>query len=123
MTKKIDGVGPDVKIATNEKGGKQSDTPYGFHLMDAEASFALAKVLAYGAKRYARDNWRLVGIEDHLNHALQHIFAWMAGDEQDDHLEHALCRLHFAVAVDRQDDEHWEKMLSEESANEEKADI
>ena len=123
MDKKIDGVGPGVEIQTNEKGGKQSNSPYGFHLMDPEASFVLAKVLAYGAKIYARDNWRLIDVEDHLNHALQHIFAWMAGDLQDDHLEHALCRLHFAVAVDRQDNEYWEKMLCKESANEEKADI
>lgn len=113
----IDGVGPNVEIVTNEKGGKQSDSPYGFHLMDAKANFALAKVLAYGAKRYTRDNWRLIGIEDHLNHALQHIFAYMAGDEQDEHLEHALCRLHFAVAVDKQDNEFWEEKLNESKAD------
>ena len=29
-SKRIAGVEPDAKITTNENGGKQSDTPYGF---------------------------------------------------------------------------------------------
>ena len=95
----IEGVGPDVGITQNEKGGYQSDTPYAFHLIDAPAMFELAKVLAVGAEKYERDNWRKIDCEDHLNHALQHIFAYMAGDEQDEHLEHAFCRLMMAVAV------------------------
>lgn len=94
----IAGVGPDAAIATNERGGKQSATPYGFTLIDGKAMFKLAEVLAYGAKRYARDNWRLISSEDHLNHALQHAFAYMAGDRQDDHAGHFLCRAMMWVA-------------------------
>jgi hypothetical protein len=106
-SEEIKGIGPDAPITTNERGGKQSATPYGFHLMDPKASFVLAEVLAYGATRYGRDNWRYIDVEDHLNHALQHIFAFLDGDTQDDHLEHALCRVHMAVAVDRQDPKDW----------------
>ena len=94
----ITGVGPDAAIAVNERGGKQSATPYGFNLIDGKAMFKLAEVLAYGAKRYARDNWRLISSEDHLNHMLQHAFAYMAGDRQDDHLGHMLCRSMMKVA-------------------------
>jgi hypothetical protein len=59
---------------------------------------ALAEVTQYGAERYARDNWRLIEEESHINHALIHIFAYQAGNTQDDHLEHAFCRLMFALA-------------------------
>lgn len=95
----IKGISPDEPITTNERGGQQSATPYGFHLIDAPAMFALAKVLAEGAERYERDNWRKVDCEEHINHALQHIYAHMAGDTQDEHLEHAFCRLMMAVAT------------------------
>ena len=89
---------PQAEIVTNEAGGKQSDTGTAFHYADPLAMLALAKVLDYGAKRYDRDNWRLIEEEEHINHAITHLFAYMAGDEQDDHLEHALCRVHMALA-------------------------
>ena len=95
----ITGIGKNEPIATNEQGGKQSATPYRFDLVPAKAMFALAHVVAEGAKRYEKDNWRKISVADHLNHALQHIYAYMAGDEQDDHLGHALCRLAFAVEL------------------------
>lgn len=99
MGKKIENIGPDTPIATNEKGGQQSETPYRFDLIDGKAEFVLAGVLGYGATRYAVNNWRLISLQDHLKHALQHIFAYFAGDRQDDHLGHAYCRIHFAVAM------------------------
>lgn len=99
MGNQIEGLGPDAPVTENEKGGKQSDSPYAFHLIDSEAIFSLAKVLEYGARRYERDNWRKLDCESHLNHALQHIYGYLAGDEQDDHLEHAFCRLMMAVAT------------------------
>lgn len=102
MTQKahIDGVGPDVPIAINEHGGMQSETPYGFHLFAPLAEFAKAAVMAEGAKRYARDNWRKIDIDDHLNHLLQHIFAYMAGDRQENHLAHAHCRAMMASELE-----------------------
>ena len=42
----IDGVGEDVPVTTNENGGKQSRTPYGFHLLPTSAIFDAAKVAA-----------------------------------------------------------------------------
>ena len=94
----IKGVGPDAEIVTNEQGGKQSKAVAAFHLMDAPTMIRLGKVLQYGASRYGRDNWRKIPCEDHLNHALAHIFAAFAGDTQDDHLGHAFCRLMMACA-------------------------
>lgn len=92
------GLGKDAEITTNTAGGKQSRIEFAFHLLDAPAIMALANVVYQGAEKYARDNWRLISEEEHLNHALAHIFAYMAGDRQDDHLEHALCRLMMSVA-------------------------
>lgn len=61
----------------------------------------LARVLTFGAKKYAAHNWRL-GIEySRLFDALQrHLWAWWAGEETDpesgeSHLDHAACCLMF----------------------------
>ena len=51
-SKKITGVEADAPITTNENGGKQSDTPYGFHLLPVTALFDAAKVAKYGADKY-----------------------------------------------------------------------
>ena len=62
---------------------------------------SIAKVLQYGADRYAPNNWRLIPQEEHINHALIHIVAHLAGDTQDEHIDHALCRLMMAYATDK----------------------
>jgi len=94
------GVEPDAPVVTNKNGGKQSDTPYGFHLIPTSAIFDAAKVLKYGADKYGETrlqrNYTKIPSDDHINHALQHIYAYLAGDTQDDHLGHALVRLMFA---------------------------
>lgn len=59
----------------------------------------IAKILQYGADRYEPNNWRLIPQENHINHALVHIIAHLAGDTQDDHINHALCRLMMAKAT------------------------
>lgn len=60
---------------------------------------AIGKTLQEGAKKYEINNWRLVPREIHINHALIHLLAALAGDTQDDHKEHALCRLMMAIAT------------------------
>lgn len=99
----IAGIEPDAPVTVNENGGKQSDTPYGFHLVPSSAIFDAAKVLKYGADKYGETfehrNYNKISTVDHLNHALQHIYAFLAGDTQDDHLGHALVRLMFAYDV------------------------
>lgn len=103
MDKNIAGVSPDAPVISNANGGKQSDTPYGFHLLPVSAIFDAAKVAKYGADKYGEtfDNRNYIKIPatDHLNHAIQHIYAFLAGDQQDDHLGHAIVRLMFAYDV------------------------
>ena len=105
----IFGVTPDAPVITNEKGGKQSASPYAFELLPPYALFEAAKVARHGADKYGETfgdrNYTKIDSKSHLNHALQHIYAYLAGDTSDDHLSHALVRMLFAVDMD-----HREKM-------------
>ena len=92
-------VDPNAPVTTNNKGGSQSDIPVRFDLIDAKAMFEMAKVLDHGAKKYGANNWRLIDVEEHLNHLLMHTFAYLSGDETDEHLSHILCRATFALGV------------------------
>lgn len=69
----------------------------------AEQMIRIAKVLQFGADKYKANNWRLIPQEEHLNHALIHLMAALAGDTQDDHIDHALCRLMMAYATNKSD--------------------
>lgn len=103
--KKVEGVGPNAPVISNEKGGKQSDTPYAFTSLDPKAMFSIAKRIAHGDAKYGKDNWRKISVEDHINHALQHIYAHLSEDTQDDHLDAAFCRMMMAVAVNDSEEE------------------
>jgi hypothetical protein len=95
----VPGVGKDAPTVVNEKGGKQSKVLYGMDCLPPKAILDLAKTLEEGRVKYGKDNWRNIEIDSHLNHALIHIFAYMAGDTSDDHLNHATCRLLFALEL------------------------
>ncbi|MET0786251.1 MAG: dATP/dGTP diphosphohydrolase domain-containing protein [Paenisporosarcina sp.] len=97
-------VDPDVPTVTNEHGGSQSDIRVRFDLIDGKALFKMAEVLDYGAIKYGEDNWRKIPINDHLNHLLMHVYAYLSGDETDDHLSHILCRATFALGVKLQEE-------------------
>jgi tagatose-1,6-bisphosphate aldolase non-catalytic subunit AgaZ/GatZ len=59
----------------------------------------VAAVLKYGADKYGDNNWRKIPTQDHLNHALAHIFAYLQGDKGDHHLGHAACRTLMALEI------------------------
>lgn len=96
------GVGPDAEIETNENGAKQARTAYAMTSIDPWALLALARVHAEGDAKYGKNNWRGIRPDDHINHAMVHLTAWLAGDQSDDHLAHALCRIEMALALDLQ---------------------
>lgn len=89
-------------FTTNDNGGKQSDIEARFDLIDPLALRELARVLHEGAKVYGEggDNWRRIPVNDHLNHAVAHVYRFLEGDMSEDHLPHAFCRLMFAVAME-----------------------
>lgn len=99
LPKDVPGMGLDAPMTTNRCGGKQSLLNYRFDLLDPMVMFNLTHILAEGAAKYGEWNWRRISIEDNINHALAHIFAFLAGDSQDNHLGHALCRIYFALSL------------------------
>jgi hypothetical protein len=96
----IEGVGPDAPLVENAAGGKQSASPYRCDLLPAKAVLEVAKVFAYGATRYAPNNWRKIGRQDHINKSLTHLLSYLAGDRSDDHLGHAACRVLMAIETE-----------------------
>ena len=65
------------------------------------ALIQIAKTLEEGVTKYPMNNWRLIPEEDHLNHALIHLYALEEGDTQDDHLGHFLTRIMMAYATEK----------------------
>lgn len=72
------------------------------HLLEAidylsnEPLTIIARVLEEGLKKYPRDNWKLIPFEEHINHAMCHLYMFLKGDIQDRHLDHALTRIALA---------------------------
>lgn len=56
----------------------------------------IARVLEEGLKKYPRDNWKLIPFEEHINHALCHLYMFLKGDIQDRHIDHAITRIALA---------------------------
>ena len=97
-------VSRDAPITKNIQGGKQSWVPVRFDLVDGKAMFAMSAVLHEGAEKYGANNWRLITIEDHLNHLIMHAYAYLSGDRTDEHLSHIMCRAMFAQGVELQEE-------------------
>jgi hypothetical protein len=70
---------------------------YRSELLPPRALLEVARVLKAGAVRHGVDAWRRIPQPEHLNHALTHLFALLAGDGTEPHLAHAACRLMFAL--------------------------
>ncbi len=106
-------VSPDAERVVNEAGGSQSYIPGRFDLFDGAAMFEMARVMGEGAEKHGEQNWRMIPLDDHLNHLLMHVFAYLAGDRTDEHLSHIMCRAMMAQACEIQDLER-NKIESEE---------
>ena len=72
----------------------------------------IAKVMKEGAERYEANNWRLIPEEEHINHALIHLLAYMKEDTQDDHYGHFLCRLMMAYSTEKSENFDYNKYKS-----------
>lgn len=99
MSKLSEGTSSNQPTVINEHGAKEAATPFRFDLVPPLALAEVAEILAEGAKKYGEGNWRGLSIETNLNHALQHIYAHLSGDENERHLSHAACRLMFALDI------------------------
>lgn len=96
-------------------------------LLPPLATEAIARVLTFGAQKYAKDNWKKVdnAHDRYTDAALRHVFAYMKGEATDvetgeSHLAHALCCLMFMLDLDLQrksdnaDTEHYFEYLLKE---------
>lgn len=92
-------VGPDQPVITNEQGGKQSDTPYCWIDLSPLAMLEIAARSGLGRKKYGDGNWWKITWQEHLNHAITHIYAWLAGDKSDNHPAAAGWRVIAALGV------------------------
>jgi hypothetical protein len=94
-----------AEIEVNAQGGAQSKVAGRYDMIPGNALHVLAGVFALGAKKYARNNWKRIPYEDHINHALAHLASLMNdenGEGEEDHLAHAFTRL--AMAVSQRED-------------------
>lgn len=102
MGKKVIAVGgKNTPIVPCEPGSKglQSPTNYRLDLIPPEAIFSLGRILQTGAEKYGEDNWKEIPSRNHINKALIHLYAYLAGDTQDEHLDHAFTRIAMAIAT------------------------
>ena len=73
------------------------------YLLPSESLEEIAKVLAFGAKKYSAHNWRKgMGWSRLLSAALRHLFAFVRGEDKDpetglSHLAHAGCCVLFLL--------------------------
>lgn len=80
--------------------GRQSDVHYRFDLVDPKAMLAMAHIMHGGAKKgRTQDDWKSLTAETHLNHALGHIYAYLAGVDDSDHLAKAMTRCMMAWSI------------------------
>lgn len=75
-----------------------------WHLLPWDSVRQVVQVLAYGAKKYAPNNWQKVpdARERYFSAAERHLIAWQQGEDRDfesglPHLAHAACCLLFLL--------------------------
>ncbi len=102
------GIGPEAEIIVHPNGSKESKSPYALDVAP-RALLEVGRVLFEGEEKYGGDrNWRGISQRQHIRHALNHLFAHLAGDRSEGdvgHLTHAVCRMLFAVEVARSEGE------------------
>jgi hypothetical protein len=117
----------DIDIETTNGNVKGSLCPFRFNYRDVKAELILSNVLYEGGEKYSRNNWRGEKdlqtdenvrdiVETHLNHALAHIYKFLAGNEND--IRNALCRVYMATAVLFQNRDEIPVVLFDENTKE-----
>jgi hypothetical protein len=93
---------PAIAKAIDEAGDVPAGTKFDsektpLDLLDPYAIDQLGRVLAFGAKKYGRNNWRGgIGSGRLIAAALRHLFAFLGGEVSDSesglhHIAHAMC--------------------------------
>lgn len=84
------------------EGIKADDGKIEWDLLSLKELEPMVRVLMFGAKKYAKDNWQKVqdGKTRYYNALMRHLSSYAAGELIDSesgesHLAHALCNLYF----------------------------
>jgi len=111
QTKEEDFFGMDLvetEAMKKAKGFKADAGKPEFRLVPQVALLEVAKVMTFGAKKYAPDNWRKVenAHSRYIDAALRHINAHLIGQHKDpesdlSHLAHAVCSLMMAMEMQK----------------------
>jgi hypothetical protein len=94
---------PPAQAGTTAKfgtGAVRSDTfeAFRYDLVSPIGLREVAKACAEGAQKYSDFNWeRGMPVHDLLNHALAHVYQFLAGDRSEPHLGHAAWNLLAAI--------------------------
>ena len=98
-----------VESGTSVCGRKFDSEKPRWDLLPVEPVEDIVKVLTYGSKKYADDNWKCVKPfkKRYFSAMLRHIFAWWCGESTDketglSHLSHAGCCLLFLAWGEKQ---------------------
>jgi hypothetical protein len=93
------------ETVTNEQGGSQSHLEARLDLIPGDALIRIGKILSAGAGKYGEWNWKKIPVNDHLNHALVHIYKHLLGSPTgEDDLGNAACRILFALHMSEEID-------------------
>lgn len=87
----------DNETETFVTGAKRSRLDARYDLLSPIGLRRAAEAADHGAKKYGEFNNEMgLGVSVYLNHALAHIYDYLAGDRAEDHLGHAAWNLLFA---------------------------
>ena len=82
-----------MQFATGAVRGRDAEAER-WALIPALGLMRLARTCAEGAAKYGVGNWlRGIPVSDLVNHAIRHLYLYLAGDRSEDHLAHAAWNL------------------------------
>lgn len=95
--------------AQSEIGQKFDSAKPRFSLLPEHTLSPILRVLEFGARKYAPNNWKHVenARERYYDAAMRHLYAWFNGESKDpetneSHLSHAICCLMFLLWFEQQ---------------------
>lgn len=108
----------DVNKELHSSGVKHDDKKLRWSLLPWDQMETVVKVLEYGAKKYAPDNWKKIsnGRHRYTDAAVRHLVACLQGEWNDSednlpHLAHVVCCCLFAMWHNKKEwDDHDKKM-------------
>jgi hypothetical protein len=82
----------------------QGFVPFGYHLVPRLGLARVAATMRAGElKGRAAEDWKEIPVEEHINHAINHLVMYLEGRSEYPHLAHAGCRVLMALDLDQEE--------------------